>query len=585
MRDDFIDRPDLGAKVLLGERLDAFQTARLKLTMWTPRVMDSSGFSSTKTRGAWIASNLRCLLIPDHVCAVYYQRFDSGKTTYWPYFNEVAGRSEIFRAHLGRTEVVNVDDEDKKKKIRRHEERKPSYWQASYKNGSKIIMPAPDFAKDSRSQAGLRFNDLFIDEWTKIEATGTKGIDDQLLGRTSRACFNQHHPFWANKHVFLATPEDWTHQAFRRYEEFMQAIRSGDTDYVHITFCYKDYSDQPFDGQHSFRELFREERLLRDMKTRKTRIGFMQEGLGIWTKTGHTLYDTSMLKQSRIIGQQMGNIIITNHRQDPEKDPTKRFYFLGADIAKGEKKKSDDGALVTIRASPLTEQLSKSIFDWAVSVCYAYKVRGFDADEWAALIHMKNLAFGGFSRICMDHGGGGQWVEPELAKEKVEWAGRTYAVKPIATIEKEESMMVYGDFNLMMFTRGDHRVKKLWENQVMRGDDNLIDAAHTEVLQIMSKGLIGIPDLKPAESDGFDQEGKWAAKLVSLVSDQFSRLSVKMNDDGTVFRTKNGAREFQSRGRKDFAYATIHAMTAFLSWLNDIDDMVQVNDEDAAMCG
>src|SRR6266403_18731 len=65
MIDDMVCKPDFMASFMLGLRLDAFQTARLKIFWFTPRVMDSSGFSSAKSIGLWIVSVVGCPLMED----------------------------------------------------------------------------------------------------------------------------------------------------------------------------------------------------------------------------------------------------------------------------------------------------------------------------------------------------------------------------------------------------------------------------------------------------------------------------------------------------------------------------------------
>jgi hypothetical protein len=244
MVEDFIINPCLGAKIIMGEDQDAFQRARLKICWWTPFVIDSSGFSSAKSRNMVLVSVLRSLLLPEHVSLVYYQNFQAAKDIYGRFFSEMAARSPLFRAQLGRPKIKGVDTmrnvEDAKSL-----NKQPSTWIWDFRNGSRIMAPAPGFSQDAKNQAGKRSNDLYIDEWTKVEAGGTEGIDDQLVGRTTQASWNKHHPIYCNHHLFTATAEDVMHPAFTRYSGFMQEIRHGNPDYALIAFSYKDYSDLP----------------------------------------------------------------------------------------------------------------------------------------------------------------------------------------------------------------------------------------------------------------------------------------------------------------------------------------------------
>ena len=189
MRESLLADPAEAAHVILGERLDAFQSAELKKAWWTPRVMDSSGLSSGKSIRMWMICNLRAILIPDHWSMVYYQFFEVGQRVFWPNYVRCAMNSRLFSTQIGN---LDAQGEQSGKATRKGQ----STWTVYFKNGSKVEMPAGGFDRDSISQAGTRTNDLYIDEWTKIESTGSTGIDDQLAGRATRECFNKDHPFW-----------------------------------------------------------------------------------------------------------------------------------------------------------------------------------------------------------------------------------------------------------------------------------------------------------------------------------------------------------------------------------------------------
>lgn len=244
MIEDFLIDPVLGVTVLFGEKLDAFQGCRLKICWWVPRVMDSSGFSSAKTKNVWMVSNLRCLLMSDRVGLIAYPVFEQGKQSYWKYFAEVAGRSPIYRANIGKPRVYGLDG--KSEEMGKATLKGPSCWTMDYKNGSQIMMPAVGFMQDARTMASLRINDLYPDEHTKAEAHGSTGIDDQLVQRATRACYNQHHPLWRNHHLFSATAEDTMHPSYDRYKSYLDEVTKGNPDYALISYSYKDYSDLPF---------------------------------------------------------------------------------------------------------------------------------------------------------------------------------------------------------------------------------------------------------------------------------------------------------------------------------------------------
>jgi hypothetical protein len=62
---------------------------------------------------------------------------------------------------------------------------------------------------------------------------------------------------------------------------------------------------------------------------------------------------------------------------------------------------------------------------------------------------------------------------------------------------------------------------------------------------------------------------------------------VQTNDDGSTFYTKNKARVFSAKGKKDFAYAMLFAFIRFLQWVNQYgeEESESVPAEDAEMCG
>jgi hypothetical protein len=244
MLDDFIDDPAMGAYVLLGEKLDAFQSARLKYSVWVPRVMDSSGVSSAKTRNMFIKGVLRCMLIGNHHTLVAYPKFDSGKQIYWPLFNEIAAKSAIFRANSGAQRIIGIDGTEEE--WAKAQKKEASALMFHFKNGSKITLPAIGFIQNARMMAGFRCNDLDVDEHTKSEAAGSSGIDEQLITRATRDCFNKNHPFWKNHQFFCATAEDVMHPSFDRYKTFLDEVNRGNPDYAVLRYDYHDYSDLPY---------------------------------------------------------------------------------------------------------------------------------------------------------------------------------------------------------------------------------------------------------------------------------------------------------------------------------------------------
>lgn len=575
MIEDFIINPVLGAKVIFGEVMDEFQKSRLKTYWWVPFTMDSSGFSSFKTRTFWLAFNLRCLLIPDHVAGVYYQNFNTGQKTFWQYFDVFRRRSPIYRAQIGKMAADLTETEGK------GTVKGPSCWNCYYKNESHLMLPAPGFLTDARSQASIRLNDLGVDEWTKIDATGSTGIDDQLIGRCTRESFNQHHPFWCNHQLFLATAEDTLHKAYDRYQSFKREVDNGNPDYSCINYSFKDISDRPAYSGKSFRSALRIDKILKTMKGKMSPSKFRREGLGLWSVNGTSWYSEESVKAAVELGRRRELFPIIS-RSEYDKDSEQVRYFLGADPAKGDGKKSDDGALVVLRARQIVPE-PVDVQDYQLDFVWAYKVKRADASQWSALIHQKNRHFL-FSGICLDHGGGGNWIKPELAKQRQIIRDEPVEVIPIVT--PDDNSVVHGNYCLIMFSHGDESIRRKWET--LKGADNLIDAGHCELKEALERNLIGFPmpvgEVPKDLRESWCEEKLWASRLLDVCRKQLMSIAMLTDDQGNAIRTRNDAHQFTARGKKDFAYAAVHAYVRFLVWLKHSDLEYQVKNEDAELC-
>lgn len=584
--------PVFAAKFFFKIKPDEFQKFRFKVCWWTPRVMDSSGFSSSKTWNLWMISVLRCLLMEDHVAGVYYQVFSTGQKTYWKYFNEIAARSEVFRAHLGKPRIMGVDG--KSEEMGKGMLKGPSCYTMDFRNGSQIMMPAAGFAADAKTQASIRLNDLFIDEWTKIMAAGSEGIDAQLIGRATRETFNKEHPFWCNHQMFLATAEDTMHPGYQRYKIFKAEHDAGNPNYYVFSFNYKDYSRLPYKNGRTFAEVHREELVIDDLRKTKSAAGFRQEALGLWSANGRGWYTQDMIDRAYVNGVERGLDPMTSRHEEKVKDKPLLHFFMSGDPARAETTKADDGSQIVLRAQPIVgvTKPTKNLADWQLDYVWAYRLRKADVGTWSGLMHRKHQHFG-FSGLILDAGagGGGNWIKPELAKPTQRLRDAEFKVKPIACEEDEASLPINGQFILSMFKRGDAKIEKLWPEIVMRGDDNLIDASHAEFWEAWNLGVFGLParirDRDPKEVAKWSDEKKFACLLLEKGAQQLTKICVQTNDDGSVFYSKHTARLFSGKGRKDFAYAMMYAFIRFLMWVQAFEDEEsdQVAEEDREMCG
>jgi hypothetical protein len=287
---DFLCDPVLAANVIFGIKLDAFQAARLRYYWWVQNCIDSSGVSSGKTIVIWLFVNLRCILIPDHEAAVYYPVFETGKMSFWDYYSKI--KAPIFRAQLG--QPMNLEPGDAKGGDGTLHG--AACYKAFYRNGGKAMMPAPSFMKDAVTQASLRVNTMVVEEWTHVDAS-SDGINKQLIDRTTRPCWNQHHPIWGNHILYSAHAQTRLHPAFKRYNDHQRRVNRGDPTYANIGYSYKDYSDLVSHTGKSFREEHRIEGTINNKRNTCSKVEWNGQGFGIWGASGAGWFTEEALLQ------------------------------------------------------------------------------------------------------------------------------------------------------------------------------------------------------------------------------------------------------------------------------------------------
>lgn len=324
MMEDFLCDPVLAAKVLMGYDLDVFQRARLRYNWWVPFVVDSSGYSTGKTIGQFIYTCLRAMLLPVHDVGVYYPVFETGKSTYWRYFDRC--QAPIFRAHLG---GKHMDDEGQSKGKASNEG--GGCYKAWFKTGGTIFMPAPSFMKKASTQASLRFGTMVIEEWTHIDAMTPPGeeggIDAQLIGRVTAEPWNQHHPLWTNHIKYSAPAKPRSHPGYRRYKALLKKangivvngrlLAGGDPMYAAISYSYKDWSEEPTETGKSWAERFRIQSNI-DAKKAQTSSpsDWLGEGLGVWAVSGTGWYREDAVSSAQELGRLAGLKPVTSRAMD-----------------------------------------------------------------------------------------------------------------------------------------------------------------------------------------------------------------------------------------------------------------------------
>jgi len=275
---DFLCDPVMAAEIIFGIRLDAFQALRLRYYWWVQNVIDSSGVSSGKTIVDWVFLNLRAILIPDQEIAIYYPVFEQGKLTFWEYFSKI--QAPLYRAQLGPPRLDDGDQKDGDGTAHG-----AGCYKAFFRDGSKVLMPAPSFMKDAVTQGSIRLNVLVVEEWTHVDAS-SDGINKQLIDRTSRPCWNQNHPIWGNHILFTAHAQTRRHPSYARYQRHQRQCDRGNPTYANISYSYKDYSGLMCHTGKTFREEFRIEGTIANKRNVCSKTEWLGQGLGIWGLDG-----------------------------------------------------------------------------------------------------------------------------------------------------------------------------------------------------------------------------------------------------------------------------------------------------------
>lgn len=597
MMEDIICDPVLGGKLIMGREYDAFQKARLRYYWWFPDVIDESSFSTGKTLVDFDYVQLRCIIITNftglpHWAGVYYPTFETGKNTFWPYY--ATTRAPIFRAHLGSTE-----DDLAANKRKRSKSEGAACFKAYYKNGAQVLMPAPSFLKDANTQASLRLNTLLVEEWTHIDAS-SDGIDGQLIGRVTRDSFNREHPIWSNHRTFTAPAKPVHHPSNERVVKHKAEVRKGNIKFHYIRWCYKDWSNRKSATDKSFREEYRDDATIRRLKVSMGKADFEGEGLGVRRRSGKGWYAEELLYPCRRTGLELGIEPVIGRAGDPW-DSDHTHYFGGGDTAPAQGKKSDDGAVIILRARPKQLRLnppqmvrgkrepviySRMPADWDLALVYGQRIRKASSREWSGHLHQLHRWFR-FTKLMMDHGGGGQWVQPDLKLQEQEIAGVKQTCRPIATIDDRLVHDTEAERILLMASRGDYLLRTCWPD--MKGDDVLVDKLHTETKTLLEHGeLVLCPTIEDLIEAGVDwqkwPEGKqWALKILSQLVNQMESIAVLTDKNGNPTYTRHNARQFEAAGKKDFVSAATFAVAAFLIWLQTMDEDAEAGEEGEEM--
>ena len=278
------------------------------------------------------------------------------------------------------------------------------------------------------------------------------------------------------------------------------------------------------------------------------------------------------------------------------RDADHRIFFLGADTAPSESHRSDDGGLMVGRATPRhppirddrgEAQYSDNESDWWFDFVYARRLTSVErasARQWAAVIHQLHQAFG-FDKILLDPAGGGLFVQRELKAPRQFINGAEQDVTPIVDLVTGPKEVARGYFILHLFKRGDPGIESLWPG--LPGDDNLNDAAYSEMKGACDHQLVGWPphlrDLPPETVRAWPSERQTVLRTLNESVDQFKNLSVATDEEGRHVMTKRGARQFSAQGKKDLMSAGMYCYLAFRLWLRAGEWTAGIKSENRAL--
>jgi len=562
--EQFLFDPVLAAYAIMNAELDVFQQARLRFYWWTPVTVDSSGVSSGKTIVQFIYANLRCILLPDHVCAVYFPNFQTAKEEFWPYFDRFMETAPVFRSQF------KVDHN----KLGEHKYQ--GAWVMDYKNRSRFTMPAPSFMTDSQTQASRRFNTLVVDDWLRAEDMG-EGISKQLVDRVTRACFNKNHPIWCNHQKFLGHAETPTHKGYSRYRGYRRAILDGSQRQSLITFDFKDWTPK-------FAAKYREDNVIADEKRILTPSYFERKYRGIWSRDGANYYPENVLYQScrpylapyfgRLFDREI-NVLgfdtaqSTSIRADWTSAVVHRIVEIDVELEKEIERKNKfiidkRGPSTPLRfarddmlAMPrVTLTLEGRKFNRAFS--FAHRLKNADAAVVGGLIHLFHRIFG-FAKIILDPRGGGLFIYEQLKKSEQLIEGIPTQVVPLCT--RFEPIQADKQAIVCFFQRGDE-LDEVVTPQFLTAEEGFIEWWHRRFRQSWEaqehEWPMPIEDRSPVEVKRWRREQLWAARLLDAASKELSSVRQLTDKDGvTPLTSKRGFKMFEAKGKKDLAYAAL----------------------------
>ncbi len=543
----------MSARVILGIEFDVFQAALFRKMWFCPYYLDDSGVSTGKSERLFACAVLRAILLENpypmkaRVVAIYYWSLSTTEEVILPRFDHYLEHSEIFRmqflpGHGG--------------KFRR--ELKGGY-QYTLRNGNKIVLPAGDFWRDSKSQASKRFNDLFIDESKEIDAR-SDGINKMLLDRATAPTFNQNHPVWANHVCLMGHAEDrFTHPGFRRNRAAQRQILDGSQKHVIMSSNYRDYTGE-------FIKKYRPDERIRQAKLELGKSAFEQQWLGLWS-SGTANWYSSVSRTACLVQDAVPELGRTDDGES---------LVLGWDTAPGMTAKADlnSGTVMGVKQVDAdyvaragarvlrVEDPERGDTFWRVRVIYALPLFGLSADQLSGTIHALHRVFG-FSLVVMDPSGGGDWVYKKMRDKRQLISNVWQQTNGLCTLE-DQHLWPEAEPVVVRFGRSSSVLDAVWDVRERTGDDGPVDRSHRELRKAFDSRAIIWPQLleerTPAELERMTPEQQAANKALDDFWSQLGEIKVAVDNKTKLPKpSRRGFYTFMSGTKKDGAYSVLYA--------------------------
>ncbi len=582
--EEAIRNPVFGAWMLTGLELDTFQAAALKTMWFTKEVIDSSAINTGKTFRLILWCCMRAVFLPNPPNSRYPGRLIGA------FYQEKGSVGEIFVKEMDAM-IALPGAKLLRRELKRQSRGRLGYHEKDntvnyyFRNGANVSAPALNVMRKSKTMAGRRYSDGYVEEYTQIDSD-SEALDEQVIDRINRVDYNPNHPVFSPHIILSAHAEDPdSHPSFARIKQFKELIRGGSQNHALITSSSRDWS-----ANHEF---FRTKRHKADADRRRDALKqgkakVMQKHDGAWEAGGADWYDGEERKACLDEG------VLPEGRAETKGG----LYALGWDTASSGGDKADWNAGVVWRAVQVTErqlgQLGVMPLDngtfWHLSPVNAVAALDRSGPECSGIIHTIHERFG-LSRIVMDGGGGGQMVKKELWRgtQLIDGVARKGVVGLCEWGMEHEYPGCRGI--VQEFKPTAPRLLHVWPPGFEAGMDGITDAMHRAMRDAFETRTVAWParleDRGKLGVKSFNRHQLDALKWLDAAYGQFGSVRFKTEKDGRAKLTQKGFHSFEAKGKrkKDLAYAALYGFIAILSLISDPETVGGDGDDEADQYG